>query len=182
MTDILCKLLPLFKFTIYYNEDDAEHSYTYIIIADTISGLIDAIADREVEYSMHDSRKYLTVSDFLRMPCEHTHNGYYLFDVDNHDIAMSRGLDIDNEHYVCRFEGNEPKPVTGFERILMYFDKRSEQLKNTSQYYDEILANALYDSCYVDKAITGKHLDEIDREKRDREIGNEALLKLMGGK
>jgi hypothetical protein len=183
MMDIQCKLLSLYKFTIYYNDDDAEHSYTYIIVADTIPGLIDAIADREVEYSMSNSRKYLTVSDFLLMPYEQSHKGYYLFDVDNHDIVMSYGFDIDNQHYMCRFKDNEPKPVIGFEKIFDYFDEKSDRLKRNSisLYYDEILGNALYYSIYVAIAITGKQLTQMDVDKIEKDIGNEALQILLAG-
>lgn len=182
MMDSQCKLI-LYKFTVYYNEDDAEYSYDYMIIADTLSGLIDAIADREIEYSMSDCRRHLTVGDFLLMPCEQAHRGYYLFDVDSHDIAIRHGLDIDSQHYVCRFEGNEPKPVIGFEKILNYFDERAVQLHNEiiSRYYDEILADALYYSIYIKKAVAGKQLTQMNLDKAERDYGNEALQMLLTG-
>jgi hypothetical protein len=183
MMDIQCKQIPLYKFTIYYNEDDAEHSYDYMIIADTFSGLVDAIADREIEYSMSDCRRYLTVGDFLLMPCEQAHRGYYLFDVDNHDIAVRHGLDIDSQHYICKFEGDEPKPVVGFDKIFDYFDEKSDQLKTStmSLYYDEILASALYYSIYVKKAVAGKQLVQMEWSKVERNSGNEALQILLKG-
>jgi len=183
MMDIQCKQIPLYKFTIYYNEDDLEHNYNYMIIADTFSGLVNAIADREIEYSMSGCRKYLTVINFLLMPYEQAHKGYYLFDIDNHDVAMKYGLDIDNQHYICKFEGNEPKPVIGFDKIFDYFDERSVQLKNNmiSLYYDEILANALYDSIFVKRVITGKQLAQMEQDKIERDSGNEALGILLKG-
>jgi len=185
-TDIQCKLLSLYKFKVYYNEDDAEHSYEYMIIADTLSTLIDAITDREIEYSMHGSRKYLTVSEFLLMPCEQAHKGYHLFDVDDHDIMVSYGLDIENQHYMCRFKGDEPKPVMGFEKILEYFDEKSDQLKNStiSRYYDEILANSIYHSSEVKGIVmTKKHIQKCqeDVESAIGDTGFEMLKDNEGG-
>ena len=48
--EIVCKLVPLYRFEIYYGED-GDHPYNYVIVSDSLARLIEAIAKRDVEWS-----------------------------------------------------------------------------------------------------------------------------------
>ena len=176
MTDVTCKIIPLYKFKVYYNEDNPQSGeYVWNVVSDTIAGLVKGIADREMQWSMKDCRKYLIVTDFLLMPCEDAIKGYHLFDIDNHDVA-GYGTDIFEENFVCIFAGKEPTPVTAFYSLIREMFPETEEKKITSMWdWEWILADALYKSEEVEKAVADCVGKETDKKLRDLSEGREVL-------
>jgi hypothetical protein len=115
MTEVICKIIPLYKFEIIYEEEKIGDRYTWAIVSDTINGIIKGIVDREVNFgeNLKDMRKYLDIRDFLFMPYPDIKRGYCLFDVLDHDCVADiiGATNICDAWYDCRFGGDEPTPV-----------------------------------------------------------------------
>jgi hypothetical protein len=190
MTGILCKLLPLYKFAIYYNEDEPNNNYEYVLVSDTINGLIESVVNRELIHTMKNCRKYLTVEDFLFMPYAEISKGYCLYDIFEHDVAEVYGLNITEQFYECSFVGKEPVPVVGYEKATEYLMKmlhKPEENEMEQRFNriinDEVLAEALYQSAEVQTMINDKKNAQILQECVEIEYGEKALeiLKFCGG-
>ena len=69
---------------------------------------------------MKDCQKYLGIYDFLVMPCSEAKSGFYLFDIDEHDVSVWYGADIEETNYECMFKGERPVPASWekFEDII----------------------------------------------------------------
>lgn len=116
MQDVICGVIPLYKFSIDMKSDDGKTTWDEYIISDTISGIQTRIIEWEIGcgIDIKSFRKRLAISDFLLMLCETNEckKGYKLFDIDNHDCAEIFGASHEEEYYHCVFEGERPLQVT----------------------------------------------------------------------
>ena len=122
ITDVTCKILPLYRVRItYYPDPHNQHDdyYERHIIADSIEGLIQGIVDIEIDHEENleeDGRRMLfDITDFLLMPCDIAKHGrsYHLFDIDEVDCGGWYGSSIDNIIYYYTYFSQEKHPEPG---------------------------------------------------------------------
>jgi hypothetical protein len=189
-SEVVCKVIPLYKFEVKYEyEDSNKDEYEYIIISDNIKSLIQEIISRELILSMKDCRKYLSIRDFLLMPCELARNGYHLFDIDEQDLAVSYGYDTQEQYYKTVFKEKVPKPVDvkSIDNVLKAFEASVKELhKDDDQVQhmiettcDAIAANALYESDMVKKGIEDSKSKQTDHNEKEFLIGIVAIKALI---
>lgn len=108
---IECEIIPLYRMVFMFDHDP-DNDYERVLVADSLKGLIHGIVDLEMGLGKFDegARKYLTITDFLLMPCDKSCKGYHLFDIDEHDCEQMGALH-DEQWYDMFFRGNRPVPV-----------------------------------------------------------------------
>jgi hypothetical protein len=171
MKTVECTLISLYKFEVYY-EEFTDKRYNWIIISDTLEGIIRGIVNRETHFkdmSMKDCRKFMYVNEYLMMPCNETRKGYHLWDIDEHDSA-AESLNIDETWVECYFEGDIPKPVdtTFINGLLLNMIPHEEGEELAVYEFDFLLAEAIYkiaQTSRIKKEAVQKKLQE--QEKLD---------------
>lgn len=187
---VQCEIVALYRYEIRYENED--NDYEFIIVADTMAGLIEGIVKRELIYSMKECRKYLDTKEFLIMPCEQAVKGYHLFDIDEHDCG-GRGSDFDEKMYETRFKGKIPVSI-GYEKeaseiYSALFDLMKELHKKTDEpegweHFAEyelyaILGHALYESEHVQEAVKKAKEKQAQHDTVELENTTIAINKLM---
>jgi hypothetical protein len=180
---ITCYKIPLYKFSIYYeNDEKPSESYDFVIIADTLEGLAQGIAKRELAWTMKDCRKYLSVTDFLMMPCPQAQKGFHLFDIDEHDL-MGHCVTIDETFYECFFADDTfLKPVTGFSEILAELTKDKEEEEVKFMHWISVegaMGDVLYASEMVREAVLDESFLSSKRDREEQELAANIIQVLM---
>jgi hypothetical protein len=187
MTELKCELVSLYRFEIYYNEDTGkDDDYKYVLISDTLKGLIELIVKREMEWSMNDCRKYLSVRDFLLMPHDQPPKGYHLFDIDEHDIVGGKWISFDEQYYETLFKGDRPHSVD-VEKTESVLEKlasevagilgKGEETLNCRE-YEGTLADSLYKNTEVQHTLFMLKKQDHEREVKEEQAGFEAVREL----
>ena len=109
MSDIDMKLIGLYKFEIYYNEQDGEiehghNPYTFVILADSMDRLAYGIAQRERDWSMVGRRMYFDIATFIHVKAP---DGIRLYDYDDFEISIIGGADFTDMHYAVYLTDEE---------------------------------------------------------------------------
>jgi hypothetical protein len=138
--------------------------------------LINLIADREMVDPMCGAAKWFEIADFLIMLKDTSK--YYLFDINEQDLAVSYGYDVQNQYWSVSFKDDCPESVKDVDEIMEKFEDEVKVLHPDDEWAKRfasggILGNALYESKYVQDAIRKKknERDMHDAQELDTGIG-----------
>jgi hypothetical protein len=125
MTEVTCKVIPLYRVRIIFDPKEKDDTYyEEHIIADHIDGLIKGIVnielEREIDLKLEKRRMTYDIVDFLLMPCKDARGrGYHLFDIEGVDSAPWYNGMIDCTTYYNLYFSREQHPSPS----LRDFDK-----------------------------------------------------------
>jgi hypothetical protein len=157
------EIVKLYKYRIRYKPGEMDE-YTVILVSDNIRDLISLIADREMVDPVGEARKWFEITDFLWVAREDG-KWYHLFDINEQDLAVKWGYDVQEQYWICQFRNDCPESVKdvnmgGFEEKIKALHSDDEWAKTFAS--GGVLGQALYESKYVQDAIREK--------KRERDL------------
>jgi hypothetical protein len=187
---VQCEIVALYRYEIRYENEN--NDYEFVIVADTIAGLIGGIVKRELIHSMKECRKYLDTKEFLIMPCEQAVKGYHLFDIDEHDCGGMVN-DFDEEMYETHFKGKIPVSI-GHEKeaseiysalftLMKGLHKKTDEPEGWEHFAEyelyALLGHALYESERVQEAVKKAKEKQAQHDMVELESTIIAINKLM---
>ena len=185
MSDIDMKLIGLYKFEIYYNEQDGEiehghNPYTFVILADSMDRLAYGIAQREREWSMVGRRMYFDIATFIHVKAP---DGIRLYDYDDFEISIIGGADFTDMHYAVYLTDEEnPMNVSDdpdtYTKLVDAVSALYKPDDHVQLFIDSILAETLYNSGAVQGEIKFWKKHDDDTEKVERVYADEYLKHL----
>ncbi len=178
------EILQLYKYTIIYNSEE-KNEYSVILVSDNIAELIELITDREMVDPMNNARKWFEITDFLWAARE---NGkwYHLFDINEQDLAVSYGYDVQEQYWKCQFKGDCPESVKNVDEVMMKFEDVIKTLHPNDEWAKRfasgsVLGEALYESKYVQDAIREKKKEGDMHGARELDAGIGVIDEIVKG-
>ena len=170
------EIVKLYKYTIRYKPGEMDE-YTVILVSDNMKDLIDLIADREMVDPINGAQKWFEITDFLLVMKE-KEKWYHLFDINEQDLAVKWGYDVQEQYWTCLFENDCPKSVKNCVEIMWKFEEKMRTLHSEDEWAKTfasggVLGDALYGSRIVQNTIREKKRakDLHDAEELDAGIG-----------
>ena len=173
------KVIPLYKYEIDYNYGET-NEYDVIIVSDDIKCLIDAIVARELVDPMKDAAKYMSITDFLIVE---NRGGMLLFDINEQNLLVSYGYNVQEQYWFNAFKGERPEPVAVDNMVLVGFSKEIMRLHNDDSVWmeDGVLGDAIYESEYVQSGIRKANDTQKIHECEEMDAGIKVIDFLVGG-
>lgn len=158
----------LYTFRILYTfEDNPEKNYDWVIISDSLNGIIKGIANRHMVFSLDNFAKKFSVEKYVVVKQEDGRN-YYIFDAyDNLNISHGAMFDI-CRMYDCVIENEHIKSVNLKKWNKLFHDMQCGCVDVSDVSY--ILGDALFTSNVVTHAI-----DKLQKEKRKNDMSEKTI-------
>jgi len=179
--DMETEILKLYKYTIRYKPGEKDE-YTVILVSDNIRDLITLIVDREMIDGMGGSSKWFEITDFLFVAKEDG-KWYHLFDINEQDLAVKFGYDVQEQYWTVLFKNDAPESVKDVSELLWKFGEEMEKIHDSEWektfVAGGILGDALYESKYVQDAIREKKKESALHEAEELDAGINVIEEIM---
>ena len=173
------EIVKLYKYTITYNHGE-ENEYDIILVSDNMKDLINLIADREMIDPINGTHKWFEITDFLFVAKEDG-KWYHLFDINEQDLAVKFGYDVQEQYWKVNFKGDCPESVKDVNELLWKFENEIGVLNNGIIPCGGILGDALYKSKCVQDAICKKKREIALCEAQELDAGITVIEEIVKG-
>ena len=178
------EVVKLYKYTIRYKPGEKDE-YTVILVSDNIRDLITLIADREMIEGMGGANKWFEITDFLLVVKEDG-KWYHLFDINEQDLAIKYGYDVQEQYWTVLFKGDCPESVKNNDEILWNFENKIGDLNNDDEWAKRfassgILGEALYGSRCAQNAIREKKREKDLHDAEELDAGISVIEEIVKG-
>lgn len=178
------EIVKLYKYIIRYNQGEKDE-YTVILVSDNIKDLIDLISEREMVESMNSAAKWFEIADFL-LAVKEDGKWYHLFDINEQDLAVKWGYDVQEQYWTCLFKNDCPESAKNNDEILWNFENKIGDLNNDDEWakrfaYSGILGEALYGSKFVQDAIREKKREKDLHDAEELDAGISVIEEIVKG-
>ena len=170
------EIVKLYKYSIRYKPGEIDE-YTVILVSDNIRDLIDLISDREMIDPINGAAKWFSIEDFL-LAMKEDGKWYHLFDINEQDLAVKWGHDVQEQYWTCLFKNDCPESVKNVVDLMWEFEEKIKTLNSDDEWEKTfasggILGDALYESRCVQNTIREKKRarDLHEAEELDAGIG-----------
>lgn len=175
------EIVKLYKYNIAYNHGEL-NEYDIILVSDNMKDLIDLIADREMVDPMNEARKRFSIEDFLLVIGGR--GKYHLFDINEQDLAVNYGYDVQEQYWTCQFKNDCPESVKNVD--LWEFEEKIKVLNPNDEWAatfasGDILGNALYESGCVQDTIREKKRKKDLHEAEELDAGISVIERIVKG-
>jgi len=171
-----CEVIQLYKYTIRYKCGE-EDEYTVILVSDNMKDLIELITEREMIDPMGAALKWFEIEDFMWIAREDG-KWYHLFDINEQDLAVKFGYDVQEQYWKCLFKGDCPESVKDVDEVMGKFEDEMKTLHPNDEWAKTfaaggVLGNALFESKYVQNAMREMRVkrDMHDAQELDAGVG-----------
>lgn len=175
------EVIKLYKYTIRYKPGERDE-YTVILVSDNMKDLINLIADREMVDEMKDASKWFEITEFILAANE---KWYHLFDINEQDLAVKFGYDVQEQYWSVRFKDDCPESVKDVDEIMWKFEDSIKKLQGDhwakTFACGGILGNALYESKYVQDAIRKIKIENAMHNALELDAGIGAIEEIVKG-
>ncbi len=178
------EVIKLYKYTIRYKPGERDE-YTVILVSDNMKDLINLIADREMVDPMCGAARWFEIADFLWVAREDG-KWYHLFDINEQDLAVKFGYDVQEQYWSVRFKDDCPESVKDVDEIMEKFGDEVRNLHPDDEWAKRfasggILGNALYESKYVQDAIRKIKIENAMHNALELDAGIGAIEEIVKG-
>lgn len=178
------EIIQLYKYTIRYRPGETDE-YTVILVSDNMKDLINLIADREMVDPMCEAVKWFEIADFLWVAKEDG-KWYHLFDINEQDLAVSYGYDVQNQYWSVSFKDDCPESVKDVDEIMEKFEEKIKMLNKDDEWAKRfasggILGNALYESKYMQDTIRKMKIDRAMHDAQELDAGINIIEEIVKG-
>lgn len=178
------EIIQLYKYTIRYRPGET-NEYTVILVSDNIRDLISLIAEREMVDPMHEAAKWFEITDFLWVAQEDK-KWYHLFDINEQDLAVKYGHDVQEQYWTVLFKGDCPESAKNIDEIMWKFEDKIKKLYANDEWVKTFaaggaLGDALYESKYVRDAIRKLKVDKDMMAAQELDAGIGTIEEIVKG-
>lgn len=174
------EIVKLYKYSIRYKPGETDE-YTVILVSDNMKDLIDLIADREMIDPINGAAKWFEIEDFLLLVVKEG-GKYHLFDINEQDLAVKFGYDVQEQYWTCQFRNDCPKSVKDVDEIMGKFREDMEKLNvNGMGSWGGVLGDALYGSRIVQNTIREKKRERDLHEAEELDAGISVIEEIVKG-
>ena len=179
-----CEVIQLYKYTIRYKCGE-EDEYTVILVSDNMKDLIELITEREMIDPMGAALKWFEIEDFMWIAREDG-KWYHLFDINEQDLAVKFGYDVQEQYWKCLFKNDAPESVKYNNEVMEKFLDEMEKLNKNDKWSktfaaDGILGGALYNSHYTQNAMREKKRERVLHESQELDAGINVIEEIANG-
>ena len=176
------EIIQLYKYTIRYRPGEMDE-YTVILVSDNMKDMIELIADREMVDPMGAAAKWFEIGEFLWVARE-DRKWYHLFDINEQDLAVKFGYDVQEQYWSVRFKSDAPESVGGFDEIMVGFEEKMGELNKKDPIglgCGGVMGDALYGSKYVQDAIREMKRAKDMHDAQEFDAGVDVIEKMVSG-
>jgi len=178
------EIVKLYKYTIRYNTGEVDE-YTVILVSDNMKDMIELIADREMVDPMKDAAKWFEIADFVWVARE-DEKWYHLFDINEQDLAVKFGYDVQEQYWTCRFKNDCPESVKDVDEVMIKFEDNMAKLNKDDEWAKTfvsggILGNALFESKYMQDTIREMKCKRDLHAAQELDAGLGAIYEIVNG-
>lgn len=173
------EIVKLYKYSIRYKPGEKDE-YTVILVSDNIRDLITLIVDREMIDPINGAHKWFEITDFLFVAKEDG-KWYHLFNINEQDLAVKFGYDVQEQYWEVNFKGDCPESVKDVNELLWKFESEIGVLNNGIIPCGGILGDALYKSKCVQDAIRKKKREIALCEAQELDAGITVIEEIVKG-
>ena len=179
-----CEIVKLYKYTVTYNHGEKDE-YDVILVSDNMKNLVELIVDREMIDSMKDANKWFEISDFMWVSRK-DEKWYHLFDIDEQDLAVKFGYDVQEQYWKCLFKNDCPESVKDINEIMDKFENFINKLHPNDEWAKtfaagDVLGKSLYESEYVQTALREENHKMNMHKLEELDAGIVAIESIMKG-
>jgi hypothetical protein len=179
-----CEVIDLYKYTIKYKRGEKDE-YEIILVSDNMKDMIELIADREMIDPMGAARKWFEITDFVIVMDENK-KWYHLFDINEQDLAVKFGYDVQEQYWKCQFKNDCPESVKYYDEAMGKFVEEIKMLHPDDKWAKDfasggILGDALYNSHYVQDAIRDMKREKYMHDAQELDAGINMIEEIMKG-
>lgn len=184
LIDMETEVVKLYKYSIRYNSGEKDE-YAVILVSDNMKDLVDLIVDREMIETMNKASKWFEIDEFLFV-VKKDGKWYHLFDINEQDLAVKFGYDVQEQYWSVRFKDDAPESVKDVSEIMGKFEKEIGALHNNDEWAKTfasggILGDALYESRCVQNAIREKKKEIALHEAQELDAGINVIEEIVKG-
>jgi hypothetical protein len=177
------EIVRLYKYTITYNHGE-KNEYDIILVSDNMKDLVDLIVDRDMIDPIGSNSKWFEIADFLWVAREDG-KWYHLFDINEQDLAVKLGYDVQEQYWSVSFKNDAPESVKDVSELMWKFESEMEKI-HTSEWEKSfasggVLGNALYESKYVQEAIRKMRDNRMMHEAEEFDAAVNVIEKIIKG-
>jgi len=181
---IECYIIQLYKYIIRYRCGE-KNEYSIVLVSDNTKDLIDLIAKREMVDPMGAACKWFEIVDFMWVAREDG-KWYHLFDINEQDLAVKFGYDVQEQYWECQFKSDSPESVKYNDEAMTRFLGEIKQLNKEDEWAKTfaaggVLGDALYNSHYTQDAIREMKHKEIMHEAQELDAGINVIEEIVKG-
>jgi len=178
------EIIKLYKYTIRYKCGEKDE-YKIILVSDNMWDLIELIADREMIDPMGAASKWFEITDFVLVINE-SNKWYHLFDINEQDLAIEFGYDVQEQYWKCQFKNDCPESVKGFDEVMMKFEDAIKTLHPNDEWAKTfasggILGESLYNSHYTQDTIREMRHKKTMHEAQELDDGINVIDEIVKG-
>jgi hypothetical protein len=174
------EIVKLYKYTIRYKPGEVDE-YTVILVSDNIRDLISLIADREMIDPIGEARKWFEITDFLWV-ARKDEKWYHLFDINEQDLAVKFGYDVQEQYWTVLFKNDSPESVKDINEIMDKFEDKIKEIHLDKTFaYGGVLGQALYESKYVQDVIRDKKKEQDLHDAIEFDAGISMIEEIVKG-
>ena len=174
------EIIKLYKYSIRYKPGEMDE-YTVILVSDNIRDLISLIADREMIDPINGSNKWFEITDFLWV-ARKDEKWYHLFDINEQDLAVKFGYDVQEQYWTVLFKNDSPESVKDINEIMDKFEDKIKEIHPDKTFaYGGVLGQALYESKYVQDVIHEKKKEQDLHDAIEFDAGISMIEEIVKG-
>lgn len=178
------EILKLYKYRIRYKAGEMDE-YTVILVSDNMKDLINLIADREMIDPINGAAKWFEIADFL-LAMKEDEKWYHLFDINEQDLAVKYGYDVQEQYWTVLFKNDCPESVKNNDGLLWEFENKIGDLNNDDEWAKRfassgVLGESLYESKFVQDAIREKKREKDLHDAEELDAGINVIEEIMKG-
>jgi hypothetical protein len=134
---------------------------------------------------MGAAAKWFEIGEFI-LVIDENKKWYHLFDINEQDLAVKFGYDVQEQYWKCQFKNDCPESVKYNDEIMGEFGEKIKELNAGDRWAQSfaaggILGDALYGSKYVQDAIREMKRAREMHDAQEFDAGADVIEKMVRG-